>query len=162
MCIFGSLSDHGVTLFPRFRRGPSFSHTPPSASRAPAPALPRSRWLVWLHTTLHILHCEYLVSWWRFCWHVTAVVIIETQLTQPLSPVLPFGCLLRLAFATQVGRPVTEACLEGYNGTIFCYGQVCAIDPIRYIHVAHVVCIHPHHELGVTLPIMMPICVMTF
>lgn len=24
----------------------------------------------------------------------------------------------------QVGKPVTEACLEGYNGTIFCYGQV--------------------------------------
>ncbi|CAM9187121.1 unnamed protein product, partial [Choristocarpus tenellus] len=23
----------------------------------------------------------------------------------------------------EVGRPVTEACLEGYNGTIFCYGQ---------------------------------------
>ncbi|CAM9124990.1 unnamed protein product, partial [Hapterophycus canaliculatus] len=23
----------------------------------------------------------------------------------------------------EVGKPVTEACLEGYNGTIFCYGQ---------------------------------------
>lgn len=23
----------------------------------------------------------------------------------------------------QVGRPVTNACLDGYNGTIFCYGQ---------------------------------------
>lgn len=23
----------------------------------------------------------------------------------------------------QIGRPVTNACLEGYNGTIFCYGQ---------------------------------------
>ncbi|CAN0469640.1 unnamed protein product, partial [Hapterophycus canaliculatus] len=22
-----------------------------------------------------------------------------------------------------IGRPVTNACLEGYNGTIFCYGQ---------------------------------------
>ncbi|CAN0193041.1 unnamed protein product [Ectocarpus sp. 6 AP-2014] len=24
---------------------------------------------------------------------------------------------------SEVGKPVTEACLEGYNGTIFCYGQ---------------------------------------
>lgn len=23
----------------------------------------------------------------------------------------------------QIGRPVTNACMEGYNGTIFCYGQ---------------------------------------
>lgn len=40
----------------------------------------------------------------------------------------------------QVGKPVTEACLEGYNGTIFCYGQVrpCLPPPwyLTYLYTA--------------------------
>lgn len=40
------------------------------------------------------------------------------------SPLLPHTSKpQRTPKPRQIGRPVTNACLDGFNGTIFCYGQ---------------------------------------
>jgi len=55
------------------------------------------------------------------------MVVVASRLPRSSSADSDRTCLsplfTQMRQMTQIGRPVTNSCLEGYNGTIFCYGQ---------------------------------------